>query len=112
MGKDKSKSDFPEYIFGGPGKDWYRFGNVVVNDSKEGWDSMEKMWDAFILVGLILGGIVSFFCGLIFLGIILAGLGIWGFASAKAWKWITRIITWIIAIVVVICIIWFVITFL
>ena len=92
MGKGKDK--LPDMIFGGSGKDWFRFGNVVVNDSKEGWDSLELMWDVGILITLIIAGVICFFCGLIFLGIVLAAIGIWGFASKKAFKWITTIITW------------------
>lgn len=97
-----SKNNLPDMVFGGSGKDWFRFGDVVVNNSKEGWDSLEDMWDVFLLVVLIIGGIILFFCGMIFLGIILGVLGIWGFASDKACKWITQIITWGIAIAIVI----------
>jgi hypothetical protein len=89
-----NNNNLPEYVFGGSGKDWIRFGNVVVNNSKEGWDSMGSVWDWIITFLLIIGGIISLFCGIIFLGIILVGLGIWGCASEKARDWISTIITW------------------
>ena len=105
MGKNK-KNDFPDIILGGSGKNWFRFGDILVNGSKEGWDSMEQLWDYFVLIALIVGGVICFFCGLIFLAVILVGLGIWGFCSTKACNWISTIITWSIVICIVIGIFW------
>ena len=39
----------PDMIFGGSGKDWFRFGNMLVNNSKEGWDSV--LWSATVDFG-------------------------------------------------------------
>ena len=106
MSKEKSKNDLPDIILGGSGRNWYRFGDIVVNDSKEGWDSLEQLWDYFLLIALIAGGIICLFCGLIFLSIILVCLGIWGFASPKAGRIITLILTWGIVIGIVIGVFW------
>ena len=83
----------PDMIFGGSGRNWFRFGNMWVNDSKEGWDSVERLWDYLLMTVLVIGGVICFFSGLILIGIILAVFGIWGFCSEKALNRISGFLT-------------------
>ena len=97
-----ANNNLPDYVFGGSSPDWIRFGNVVVNNSEEGWESMAGVWDWIVSILLIIGGGILILCGLIFIGIILLGLGIWGCTSNKVRKWVSYIITTIIIVGIVI----------
>jgi hypothetical protein len=102
-----NNDNLPDYVFGGSGDNWFRFGNVVVNNSPEGWGGLEKTWDYLMITLLTIGGIVLLCTGFIFFGIVLVGIGVWGFSSPKVADILSTIITWslVMGVIIFVCII-------
>jgi hypothetical protein len=107
-------SDLPKVVFGGSGRDWFRLGDVVINNSDEGINSFGDYCQLVIAVLCAVAG----FCGLvmalllsvpwaIFLGICLLVFGGVGIFC----KIVRVILSWVMTIALIILVLWFIFMF-